>query len=122
MPDLGSKDAPMQLAGVWCIEYAEMDKIGKTEASRVKSFISTQSDRYRRPYGRVTEDVPRQCVFWGTLNANGNTAYLTDETGNRRFWPVRCADRGRTWTSCWLRGTCCGRRPWCGGAAARRGG
>ena len=48
----GSKDASMQCAGVWCIEVGELDAISKTEASRIKSFISRINDRFRPPYGR----------------------------------------------------------------------
>ena len=86
--DLGSKDAAMQLLGTWIIEIAELDSMARTEVSRVKAFLSRSTDRFRPPYGRRLIEQPRRCVFAGTVNSG---EYLRDETGNRRFWPVRCS-------------------------------
>jgi predicted P-loop ATPase len=85
--DLGTKDAALQVRGVWIIELAELDAMGRSEASRIKSFMSRSADRYRPPYGRHPIEVPRESVFAGTVNHDN---YLKDETGGRRFWPVRC--------------------------------
>ena len=87
LPDLGSKDAFLQIRGVWGVEISELSAISRSSAERVKSFLSAETDRYRPPYGRRPIDVPRSCVFLGTTNSE---AYLFDETGGRRFWPIRC--------------------------------
>ena len=84
--DLGSKDSVIQTRGVWIIELAELDSMSRPEASRVKAFMSRQVDHIRLPYDRRTSDVPRECIFAGTVN---NDTYLKDETGGRRFWPIR---------------------------------
>ena len=86
--DFGSKDAAMQLLGVWVIEIAELESMTHSEVSRVKAFLSRSTDRFRPPYGRRLVEQPRRCVFAGTVNVE---EYLKDETGNRRFWPVRCS-------------------------------
>lgn len=85
--DLGSKDAAMQVAGTWLMEVSELDAMSRSESSRIKAFLSRSVDHYRPPYGKRVIDAPRSCWFIGTTNASG---YLRDETGARRFWPVRC--------------------------------
>jgi putative DNA primase/helicase len=85
--DFGSKDFVLSLSGKWIVEIAEMHAFKKQDVDRLKGILSTATDRIRRPYGRVTEEVPRQSVFAGTTNRDD---WHTDDTGGRRFWPVRC--------------------------------
>ncbi len=86
---LDTKDSNQGVQGVWIIELAELDAMSRHEVGRIKAFLTITSDRFRPPYGHVPMRYDRQCVFAGTVN---HTDYLRDETGNRRFWPVRCAD------------------------------
>jgi predicted P-loop ATPase len=88
--ELGTKDASLGAAGVWIVELAELEAMTKSDVSKIKSFISRQVDRFRPPYGRHYIRVPRQCIFAGSVNLN---RYLKDETGGRRFWPVKCGDK-----------------------------
>ncbi len=89
LADIGSKDAAMQVHGAWIHEIAELDAFGRVEMSRVKAFLTRTHDRFRPPYGRHVVELGRQCVFAGSVN-HGD--WLTDETGGRRFLPVRVGD------------------------------
>lgn len=83
---LGDKDSYQQLQGRWLYEWGELDSFSKTEVSKIKSFIASTSDYFRASFDRRARDYPRQVAFGGTTNEDH---YLTDPTGNRRFWPVR---------------------------------
>jgi predicted P-loop ATPase/DNA primase len=85
--DIGSKDAALQTRGVWVIEIAELDSMSRSDIGKIKAFMSRMTDRFRPPYGKRPIDSPRQCVFAGSVN---HGTYLRDETGGRRFWPVKC--------------------------------
>ena len=103
LAEIGTKDSALQLSGAWIIELSELDALTKARASTVKAFLSRRVDRFRPPYGRRVIEQPRSCVFCGTVN---HSQYLEDETGGRRFWPVKVgridlagliADRDQLW-------------------------
>lgn len=84
--DPHNKDTVAVLQGKWIVELSEMEITRRAEANALKAFVSRETDKVRLAYGRMTSEFPRQCVFIGTTNQDD---YLKDETGNRRFWPVR---------------------------------
>lgn len=68
------------------VEFGELDQFRKAETTLIKKKLSCAVDSYRPSYGRAVVDIPRTCVFVGTTNKDN---YLQDETGARRFWPIR---------------------------------
>ena len=86
LPPMTSKDASSYLGDKWCIELAELEYKRKIEIEAIKAFISRTNENYRPAFGREEIRQPRTCVFWGTTNKDD---YLNDETGNRRFLPIK---------------------------------
>lgn len=78
------------MQGKMMIEVGEMDAFTRADITKVKQVVTCPTDRYREPYERYAADHPRQCIFVGNTNRDD---WNKDETGARRFWPVKCGSR-----------------------------
>lgn len=88
--DPHSRDTVDMMQGRWIIELAEMEVVRRTDEEALKAFITRKTDLARLAYGRTTREFPRQSIFIATKNPRADGTYLKDDTGNRRWWPVRC--------------------------------
>lgn len=82
--DLFAGKAAEGLLAKWIFEFGEFARINRSTLDVVKSFITRRVDRYRPPYGRMAQDFPRSCVFFGTTN----TRQPLQDIENRRFFPI----------------------------------
>lgn len=92
LSDTKDKTAAEKLQGYWIMEIGELAGLRKAEVETLRSFLSRQNDVYRASFGKRATPHLRQCVFFGTTNAE--SGYLRDTTGNRRFWPVKTPGHG----------------------------
>jgi hypothetical protein len=99
---MDSKEVLELTLGKWLVEIPELRGMGR-EAEHIKAMLSRQTDRARLSYGRSTTERDRQWVPFASTN---DAKWLSDPTGNRRFWPVRVgkvdvealrAVRGQLW-------------------------
>ena len=90
--DMNDKTAAEKLQGYWILEIGELAGMKKADIDKVKAFISRQDDKYRASFGRRVNSHPRQCIFFATTNEQNG--YLRDNTGNRRFWPIKTPGTG----------------------------
>lgn len=83
--DLLSKDSYLALRGKWLYEFAELSSMKLADSFISKGWISNDTDTYRAPYARRSEDHPRQTV---TVGSDNEGEFLVDPTGWRRYWPL----------------------------------
>lgn len=85
-------DSIEALFGAWVCEIPELSAFKRADdVESIKAFVTRTKDKYRKPYDRTPVEYPRRCVFLGTTNSS---QFLTDKTGNRRFYPVTCNSSG----------------------------
>ena len=83
--DPNNKDSILGAIVHWLVEIGELDSSFKRDIGRMKGFITSDSDKVRRPYGRTESEYPRKTVFYATVNDHN---FLVDSTGNNRFWTL----------------------------------
>lgn len=85
--DVGNQNRMVEkMAGRLIMEIGELASLTRSEVGDIKAFISRTEDTCRLAFARNVATYLRQCIFIGTTNLG---EYLKDETGGRRFWPVR---------------------------------
>lgn len=89
--DMGNKDSILKSISCWICELGELDSTTRREQSALKGHLTAATDNIRAPYARAATRTPRRTSFCATVNPD---AFLTDPTGNRRYWviPIRVLD------------------------------
>lgn len=83
--DPSNKDSLLTAISHWIVEIGELDSSFKKDIARLKGFLTSNSDKVRKPYGRTNSEYPRKTVFYATVN---ETNFLVDPTGNTRWWTI----------------------------------
>lgn len=88
VPDLRGDQVRMSMhfRGKWLVEFSDLAAFRGAEVELLKATITRRVEIYTPKYGRKERHEPRQCLFIGTTNVDD---WIKDETGGRRFWPVK---------------------------------
>lgn len=91
----------------WICELGELDStFRRADISRLKAFLSKQTDTLRLPYDRSASQFGRRTSFCGSVNPE---QFLNDSTGARRFLPLQVTaceslhtiDMQQLWAQVW---------------------
>lgn len=86
--DLNERDEDLARAMRGCLvgEVGELRGLSSRDLEAVKTFITRTHEKWIPKYKEFAASYARRLVFIGTTNAD---EFLADETGNRRWLPVR---------------------------------
>ena len=96
-------DLARKMRGRLVGEIGELRGLHTKELETIKAFITRTHENWVPKYREFATQFPRRLVFVGTTNQD---EFLSDDTGNRRFLPVRVSDvdvagikshRGQLW-------------------------
>lgn len=87
--DAGDKDSLLGAIDHLIVEIGELDSSLKRDIARLKGFLTSGTDKVRRPYAKSASEYQRRTVFYATVN---NATFLMDDTGNTRFWTIPCVE------------------------------
>ncbi|MER1940492.1 virulence-associated E family protein [Castellaniella sp. FW104-16D08] len=82
------KDADLarKMRGHLLAEIGELRGLGTRDLESIKAFVTRTHEHWVPKFFEFTTTFPRRVVFIGTTNQD---EFLADETGNRRWLPVR---------------------------------
>jgi putative DNA primase/helicase len=84
--DPHNKDSILGAITHWIVEIGELDSsFRKSDVSRLKGVLTSDSDKVRRPYAKTESEYQRRTVFCATVNEEN---FLVDHTGNSRWWTL----------------------------------
>lgn len=93
--NVDAKQIVERTLGKWLIEASDLSGMQVSRVEQLKGMLSRQVDGpVRLAYGRLPVEQRRQFIIVGTTNSY---SYLTDSTGNRRFWPIRVSQFDVPW-------------------------
>jgi hypothetical protein len=84
--DQEDEEIARRIRGCLVAEIGELRGLQSREAESIKGMITTTHDKWTPKYVERSHTVARRLVFIGTTNSD---EFLADETGNRRWLPVR---------------------------------
>jgi len=77
-----SKDTAIQLSECALILLDELENLNRKDLAAFKELITRPEIRIRRPYGRLSENLPHRASFVAAVNFD---QVLTDPSGTRRY-------------------------------------